>query len=224
MDDTPISDTGNAGTPDPNATGSDAPLPHERPGTPGREEHERAAALRRGELDDDDPPGAVCAPIEAGLRPEMLFTLLADNVRDYAVFLMDINGIIRCWGESARLMKWWSRPQAEGSHLRFLYKDGGSEDGTAEAHLQAAAEQGEYTGEGHRVRSDGSTFWAGVTLAARWSGSRRSRASFRRGAPSRPRCGGRRCPPLKRSGSPKKRCSRKAFSSSRASATSSARR
>jgi PAS domain S-box-containing protein len=31
----------------------------------------------------------------------------------------------------------------------------------------AAAQGGEYTGEGHRVRSDGSTFWAYVTLTGR---------------------------------------------------------
>ena len=54
---------------------------------------------------------------------------LAENVRDYAIFLMDSNGIIRCWGESARLMKWWTKQQAEGSHLRMLYEDGGLEDG-----------------------------------------------------------------------------------------------
>jgi PAS domain S-box-containing protein len=95
-----------------------------------------------------------------------VFTLLAENVRDYAVFLMEANGIIRCWGEGARLMKWWTRRQAEGAHLRLLYPDGGSEDGTAESHLTAAARDGEYNGEGHRVRSDGSTFWAYVTLTA----------------------------------------------------------
>src|ERR671920_2264534 len=31
-----------------------------------------------------------------------------------------------------------------------------------------AAERGEYTGEGQRIRSDGSTFWAGITLTALW--------------------------------------------------------
>jgi PAS domain S-box-containing protein len=95
-----------------------------------------------------------------------LFTILADHVRDYAIFLMDTDGIIRYWGEGARLMKRWTKEQAEGGHLRMLYPDGGAEDGTAEAHLQVAAELGEYTGEGRRVRSDDSTFWAGVTLTA----------------------------------------------------------
>jgi PAS domain S-box-containing protein len=108
----------------------------------------------------------LCSPDLPGLRADLLYSLVADNVRDYAIFLMDPNGIIRCWGESARLMKWWTRQQAEGAHLRFLYPDGGSEDGTAESHLDAAAELGEYNGEGHRIRSDGSTFWAYVTLTA----------------------------------------------------------
>jgi PAS domain S-box-containing protein len=151
---------------DVNATGAEQPLPQPEPGMPGRESHERQAALARGEVRGSDGGPVVCAPDIAALSPELLFTLLADNVRDYAVFLIDVNGIIRCWGEGARLMKWWTRQEAEGSHLRLLYPDGGSEDGTAESHLREAIGTGEYTGEGHRVRSDGSTFWAGITLTA----------------------------------------------------------
>jgi PAS domain S-box-containing protein len=94
------------------------------------------------------------------------FTALAENVRDYAIFLMDTDGIITFWGEGARLIKWFTKDEAEGAHLCLLYPDGGSEDGTAEEHLRQATERGEYTGEGHRVRSDGSTFWAGITLTA----------------------------------------------------------
>src|SRR3954453_9313504 len=131
----------------------------------GRESQERKAALERGGS-QIQPARPLCAPEIHGLDSELLYTLVADNVRDYAIFLMDADGIIRCWGESARLMKWWTKQQAEGTHLRFLYPDGGAEDGTAESHLQMAAESGEYNGEGHRVRSDGSTFWAYVTLTA----------------------------------------------------------
>jgi PAS domain S-box-containing protein len=94
------------------------------------------------------------------------FAALADNVRDYAIFLMNPHGVITFWGEGARLTKWWTKDQAEGAHLRLLYPDGGSDDGTAERHLEIAAERGEYTGEGMRIRSDDSTFWAGVTLTA----------------------------------------------------------
>ena len=152
--------------PDPEATGAPEPLPAREPGTPGREHHERQAALKRGGPHVLPRPAPLCAPDIAGLNADLIYTLVAENVRDYAIFLLDANGIIRCWGESARLIKWWTKEQAEGSHLRMLYPDGGSEDGTAEVHLRIAAESGEYNGEGHRVRSDGSTFWAYVTLTA----------------------------------------------------------
>ena len=131
-----------------------------------RESRERAAALKRGGSHPSHPPDPICAPQVNGLGADLLYTLIAENVRDYAMFLTDADGIIRCWGESARLMKWWTKQQAEGAHLRLLYPDGGSEDGTADNHLRTAAERGEYNGEGHRVRSDGSTFWAYVTLTA----------------------------------------------------------
>jgi PAS domain S-box-containing protein len=138
------------------------------------EQEERAAAIRRG-LERERLSGEwrrragadVVVGAQIGVAGRA-FTALADNVRDYAIFLMDRDGTILYWGEGARLIKWWTKEQAEGGHLRMLYPAGGSEDGTAEEHLRFAAERGEYTGEGQRIRSDGSTFWAGVTLTALW--------------------------------------------------------
>jgi PAS domain S-box-containing protein len=152
--------------PQPDATGAAAPLPSPGPGVLSREAYERQAAFTRARARAGEPAYTLCAPELPGLRSDLLFTLHSENVRDYAIFLMDANGIIQCWGESARLLKWWTRQQAEGAHLRLLYPDNGSEDGTAEDHLQNASDSGEYTGEGHRVRSDGTLFWAYVTLTA----------------------------------------------------------
>jgi len=139
---------------------------------PSAEERERESAWRRGKehaarltAGGEPPrdPDTGKAPPEIAARA---FVALAENVRDYAIFLLDVDGVITFWGEGARLMKWWTKEEAEGGHLRMLYPPGGSEDGTAEAHLVEAAERGEYTGEGQRIRSDGSTFWGGITLTA----------------------------------------------------------
>jgi PAS domain S-box-containing protein len=127
---------------------------------PAPETLERAAALRRG-AEGGAPPSPHWRIVSG-----QAFEALAENVRDYAIFLMNPEGIITFWGEGAHLMKWWTKAQAEGAHLRMLYPDGGAEDGSAEPHLAEAAERGEYNGEGQRVRSDGSTFWAGVTITA----------------------------------------------------------
>ena len=138
--------------------------------TQAAEDRERQVAWRRGEErahDDDATRGAYTGQASPAVAARA-FAALAENTRDYAIFLMDPHGIITFWGEGARLIKWWTKGEAEGAHLRLLYPAGGSDDGTAEEHLRQAAERGEYTGEGQRVRSDGSTFWAGITLTALW--------------------------------------------------------
>jgi PAS domain S-box-containing protein len=138
----------------------------------GNESREREKAWERGEERaklrteaGTDAPNRNAVFATTGIA-QRAFVALADNVRDYAIFLMDPDGIIIYWGEGARLIKWWTREQMEGAHFRVLYPDGGAEDGTAEGHLAEAARRGEMVSEGQRVRSDGSTFWAGATLTA----------------------------------------------------------
>ncbi|HKI01879.1 MAG TPA: PAS domain S-box protein [Thermoanaerobaculia bacterium] len=141
-------------------TSSDTPI--RSPAEERRDAIRRARARMNGQAEGDRP----AARRERVAWADPAFTALAENVRDYAIFLMDPQGVILYWGEGARLMKWWHKEETEGSHLRMLYPEEGSEDGSAEAHLRDAKRLGEYTGEGRRVRRDGSTFWAGVTLTA----------------------------------------------------------
>lgn len=169
--------TENPQTPDPVAPGP-APEATVGPGAAsGRETQERERAWERGaaraalrarkRVEADAPSEAgPPAPGVPTIAQQAAFIALAENVRDYAIFLMDADGIITYWGEGARLIKWWTRDQVVGAHFRVLYMDGGSEDGTAEGHLAEAARRGEMVSEGQRVRSDGSTFWAGATLTA----------------------------------------------------------
>ena len=111
------------------------------------EEKERYAAIRRGAERERAAAEGLPRPNDirvaqawSSLAAEA-FMRLAENVRDYPIFLMDTDGVIIFWGEGARLMKWWSKEQAEGAHLRMLYKV--TRDLTArhaaDAHLQAAS-------------------------------------------------------------------------------------
>ena len=144
----------------------------ESSGVVARETRERQAALRRSELRarESVQRGALSSGLDSGVATisvvHRAFVALAENVRDYGIFLMDPHGCITFWGEGARQLKGWTKAETERAHLRILYPDGGSEDGGAEEHLRVAAETGEYKGAGHRIRRDGSRFWAGVTLTA----------------------------------------------------------
>jgi hypothetical protein len=71
------------------------------PGQPGRETHEREAALGAATPSPATPSSCARQSFRACARTA-LETLVAENVRDHAIFLLDVNGIIECWGESAR--------------------------------------------------------------------------------------------------------------------------
>jgi PAS domain S-box-containing protein len=135
-------------------------------GEPPAESKEREAAWSRGRAAVNGVRAGAGTRADVADLAALSGPAFTDNCREYAMFVLDIDGIIRIWGESARLMKWWTKDEAESAHLRLLYPDGGAKDGTAESHLEIAAASGEFTGDGHRVRSDGSTFWARVTVTA----------------------------------------------------------
>jgi PAS domain S-box-containing protein len=110
---------------------------------------------------------------DKAIAAETQFRLLVDRVRDYAVFVLDPDGIITHWGEGARRMKGWEPEEAVGMHLRRLYpNDGAAEDGSVEEHLRHAIEHGEYIGEGHRLKKNGELFFARVCLTALRRGGR----------------------------------------------------
>jgi len=94
------------------------------------------------------------------------FTALAEGVKDLAVVFLDPNGTVSYWGESAARVHGWTKEEARGQPLSLLYPEGGSEDGGADEHLARARAEGEYAGEGHRLRRSGDAFWAGTILAA----------------------------------------------------------
>jgi PAS domain S-box-containing protein len=103
---------------------------------------------------------------EQTARWEAMYASFVSSVQEYALFVMDPDGVIVDWGIGAQLMKKWLAEEAIGQHLSILYPEGGSEDGTAEEHLVYAAEHGEYVGEGTRLRHGTEPFPARVTLTA----------------------------------------------------------
>jgi hypothetical protein len=62
-----------------NATGASTPLPADQPGAPGRERHERDAALSRAQARAGEPAPPLCAPEIGGLEPELLYTPFAQS-------------------------------------------------------------------------------------------------------------------------------------------------
>jgi PAS domain S-box-containing protein len=92
------------------------------------------------------------------------FRLLVDSIPDYAIFMIDTDGIIRTWNHGARRLEGFEETEVVGTHFSRFFTEEDKAAGKPGAELDVANAEGRYEGEGWRVRKDGSRFWAGVTV------------------------------------------------------------
>jgi PAS domain S-box-containing protein len=93
-----------------------------------------------------------------------VFRLLVDSVRDYAVFLLNPDGIVASWNAGAEHIKGWQAEEIIGKHFSVFYTDDAVAKGWPDEELRRARQAGRFEDEGWRVRSDGSRIWANVVI------------------------------------------------------------
>jgi len=94
------------------------------------------------------------------------FRLLVESVKDYAIFLLDPNGVVISWNEGAQRIKGFSAAEIVGQHFSKFYLPQDVESGKCDAELAAAMREGRVEDFGWRVRKDGSQFWANVVITS----------------------------------------------------------
>ncbi len=92
--------------------------------------------------------------------------LLVDNVSDYAIFMLDPDGIVRSWNSGACKINGYTAIEIIGKPLSTFYTPQDIQEGKPEAELDAARTVGRVENEGWRVRKDGSVFWANAIVTA----------------------------------------------------------
>jgi PAS domain S-box-containing protein len=102
---------------------------------------------------------------EAG-KANIAFRLLVDAVQDYAIFLLDPEGRVLTWNSGARAIKGYTREEIVGKHFSVFYPQEAIDSRWPERELALAEKEGRFRDEGFRVKKDGSTFWASVTITA----------------------------------------------------------
>jgi diguanylate cyclase (GGDEF)-like protein/PAS domain S-box-containing protein len=103
---------------------------------------------------------------EALRQSEEKFRLLVQGVKDYAIFILDPQGLVTTWNEGAERIKGYRAEEIIGEHFSRSYTPEDVATGHPALELKIAAEQGRFEEEGWRVRSDGSRFWANVVITA----------------------------------------------------------
>jgi PAS domain S-box-containing protein len=95
---------------------------------------------------------------------EERFRLLVESVKDYAIFILDVNGNVTTWNAGAERIKGYTAEEIVGKHFSTFYPREDVAAGKCERELEVAAREGRFEDEGWRVRKDGSRFWANVVI------------------------------------------------------------
>jgi len=86
------------------------------------------------------------------------------EIKGFAIFMMDPDGIITSWNKGCELMKGYTSAEIIGQHYQFLFPDFLRDTKAPQRELDEAHANGRYEIEGFRRRKNGDLFWAHVVL------------------------------------------------------------
>ena len=92
--------------------------------------------------------------------------LLIDGAVEYAIYMLDPKGHVTIWNKGAERLKGWSEAEVIGCASALFYTPEAVAKGKPEADLERARREGRLEEEDWRLRKDGSSFLAHVSLTA----------------------------------------------------------
>ncbi len=102
--------------------------------------------------------------LKTSLADDERYRLLIDAITDYAIYMLDPDGVVTSWNPGAQRFKGYAAPEVIGSHFSRFYIDEDRKAGLPARALRISASEGKFEGEGWRVRKDGRRFWAHVVI------------------------------------------------------------
>src|ERR1700749_4069322 len=94
------------------------------------------------------------------------YHLMIEEIEDYAILMLDRDGIICNWNKGAEKIKGYREEEAVGKHFRIFYRQEDRDAGLPEQLIERAVREGKAIHEGWRQRKDGSVFWGSIVITA----------------------------------------------------------
>ncbi|MEP0908832.1 PAS domain S-box protein [Leptolyngbya subtilissima ST-M1] len=92
-------------------------------------------------------------------QSESHLRLMIESAKDYAIFTLDLNGIVTKWNAGAERLLQYSEAEIIGHNSRIIFTPEDRKQGKAERELQIASTQGRAENERWHLRKDSSRFW-----------------------------------------------------------------
>jgi PAS domain S-box-containing protein len=103
---------------------------------------------------------------EALRQTEERLRLMIEGVVDYAIFMLDPEGIVTSWNQGAERIKGYRREEILGKHFSHFYLPEDVDAGKPWEELALARREGRAESEGWRLKKNGERFWARAVVNA----------------------------------------------------------
>lgn len=97
---------------------------------------------------------------------EQLHRRMVDEIQDYAIILLDLDGTILSWNKGVEQIKGYKQDEIIGQNFRIFYMPKDRQEGLPEKLLDLARTEGRARHVGRRVRKDGTIFWGSILITA----------------------------------------------------------
>jgi PAS domain S-box-containing protein len=99
-------------------------------------------------------------------RSEERYQKMIAEITDYAIILLNPDGIVENWNKGAETIKGYKASEIIGKSFRNFYTLEDQQNNLPEKLLNEARKHGRASSEGWRVRKDGSRFWGNTVITA----------------------------------------------------------
>jgi PAS domain S-box-containing protein len=100
------------------------------------------------------------------LSSENIYQKMIEEIEDYAIILLDLDGKVKNWNKGAEKIKGYTAEEVVGKHYRMFYLPYDQEQHLPEKFLAEALEKGKVITEGWRLKKDGTRIWISAVITA----------------------------------------------------------
>ena len=97
---------------------------------------------------------------------ELLHRKMIEEIQDYAIILLDLDGTILSWNKGVETIKGYKADQIIGQNFSIFYLPQDRQAGLPQMLIDLATKEGRARHIGRRVRKDGTTFWGSILITA----------------------------------------------------------
>ncbi|MDP1802152.1 MAG: PAS domain S-box protein [Bacteroidota bacterium] len=97
---------------------------------------------------------------------EEMHKKMIEEIQDYAIILLDIDGTILTWNKGVERIKGYKDNEIIGQNFNIFYMPSDRQHQLPEKLIALAKMEGSAKHIGRRVRKDGSIFWGSIIITA----------------------------------------------------------